>query len=441
MQCRECHAELPQGARRCPQCGRPVLHEKIWNNKRLRALLIGITIVLIAVVASQDAAVNSRVKDAICNFQFDTAETLRGDVKLFPAGDNSLRTEIIRTGRLYQAGQYTQALMYLDDLRETYTDAGLAAYSGVLDTIEAKSLPQIYAAAAEAYSAQDYQTALADYTVLAARNYSDSDKRLFLTNAHLCDSLGQLALTSGMTNAQAAQKLMEEYATLNDATTRREEWMAVQAIVTGTIPIVGEGVNETIDFGLTNKKTLTGDNKWGGTKADILGNLGDWTDAVLHGGFANVDTIIMGKTAKAKFFADANVQKMLDNRRMNLGEIAPRDLPNGVKYLGHLNDPSLDMYVYGEVYYDDWTNPDAPETKPLIPDNMIILISSRPNYMMAYGACTYIEDASGLWVTSQTSRVLRSYVEHHPDRRMVELQAHPLPIPDKVDSWLVATVC
>ena len=447
MQCRECHAELPQGARRCPQCGRPVLHEKIWNNKRLRALLIGITIVLIAVgagfavVASQDAAVNSRVKDAICNFQFDTAETLRGDVKLFPAGDNSLRTEIIRTGRLYQAGQYTQALMYLDDLRETYTDAGLAAYSGVLDTIEAKSLPQIYAAASEAYSAQDYQTALADYTVLAARNYSDSDKRLFLTNAHLCDSLGQLALTSGMTNAQAAQKLMEEYATLNDATTRREEWMAVQAIVTGTIPIVGEGVNETIDFGLTNKKTLTGDNKWGGTKADILGNLGDWTDAVLHGGFANVDTIIMGKTAKAKFFADANVQKMLDNRRMNLGEIAPRDLPNGVKYLGHLNDPSLDMYVYGEVYYDDWTNPDAPETKPLIPDNMIILISSRPNYMMAYGACTYIEDASGLWVTSQTSRVLRSYVEHHPDRRMVELQAHPLPIPDKVDSWLVATVC
>ena len=70
-----------------------------------------------------------------------------------------------------------------------------------------------------------------------------------------------------------------------------------------------------------------------------------------------------------------------------------------------------------------------------------ILISSHPNYMMAYGACTYIEQASGLWVTSQTSRLLRSYVEHHPDRRMVELQAHPLAIPDKVDSWLVATVC
>ena len=162
MQCRECHAELPQGARRCPQCGRPVLHEKIWRNKRLRALLIGIAIVLVAVgagfavVASQDAAVNSSVKEAICNFQFDTAETLRRDVKLFPAGDNDLRTEIIRTGRLYQAGQYTQTLMYIDDLHEKYTDAELATYSGVLDAMEAKSLPQIYTEAANAYSAQDY---------------------------------------------------------------------------------------------------------------------------------------------------------------------------------------------------------------------------------------------------------------------------------------------
>ena len=59
---------------------------------------------------------------------------------------------------------------------------------------------------------------------------------------------------------------------------------------------------------------------------------------------------------------------------------------------------------------------------------------------MAYGACNYIEDSTGAWVTAQTARVLRSYVEHHPDRREIELQSHPLPIPDKVDSWLVATV-
>lgn len=71
-------------------------------------------------------------------------------------------------------------------------------------------------------------------------------------------------LYSGETPAQrSAQQLMEEYSRLNDATTRREEWMAVQAIVTGQVPVVGEGVNEIIDFGFTNTETLTGTAQWG----------------------------------------------------------------------------------------------------------------------------------------------------------------------------------
>lgn len=285
--------------------------------------------------------------------------------------------------------------------------------------------------------------------VLTANGYSTESYKPPLINPYDITTADQLMtrlpgedLYSGMTPAQrAAQKLVEEYNRLNDATTRREEWMAVQAIINGQIPIVGEGVNEVIDFGFTNKVTLTGTARWGQSAAKVLDNLGDWTDTVLTGGFANVDWAIMGKTARRLFLDDEDVQKKMDNRRYNIGEIAPRDLPNGVKYYGHLTDPNLDIYGYGEVYLDDWTDPENPETKPLVPDNAVVLISSAPNYMMAYGLCTYIEDASQQWVTAQTARLLRSYVEHHPDRRMVELQAHPLPIPDKVDSWLVATVC
>ena len=248
-------------------------------------------------------------------------------------------------------------------------------------------------------------------------------------------------LYSGMTPAQrAAQKLTDEYSRLNDATTRREEWMAVQAIVTGQIPVVGEGVNEVIDFNFTNTVTLTGNNKWGGSSAKILDNLEDWVDTTLQNGFTNVDMAIMGKAALRVFLADADVQKVLDNRRIDLGLIQPKDLPNGVRYIGHLNKPNIDIYEYAEVYYDDWTDPSNPATLPLIPDNKVVLISSQPNFMMAYGACTYIDDESKNWVTAQTARLLRSYIEHHPDRRMIEVQAHPLPVPDKADSWLVATV-
>ena len=286
-------------------------------------------------------------------------------------------------------------------------------------------------------------------TPLKGTGYSTESYKPPLINPYDVTTADQLMtrlpgedLYSGKTPAQrAAQQLMDEYNRLNDAATRREEWMAVQAIVNGSIPIVGEGVNETISFGLTNTVTLTSTARWGQSAAKILDNLEDWADTVLTNGFANVDMCIMGKSAVRHFLADADVQKLLDNRRVEMGLVHPRDLPNGVKYIGHLNKPNIDIYTYAEVYLDDWTTPGTPVTQRLMPDNKVILIPSNPGFMMAYGMCTYIEDGSGQWATAQTSRLLRSYVEHHPDRRMVELQAHPLPIPDKADSWLVATVC
>lgn len=285
-------------------------------------------------------------------------------------------------------------------------------------------------------------------TVLEGKGYTTESYKPPLVNPYDVTTADQLMsrlpgedLYSGMTPAQrAAQKLTEEYNRLNDATTRREEWMAVQAILTGQIPVVGKGVNETIDFGFTNTKTLTGTARWGQSGAKILDDLDDWVEETLTNGFANVDMAILGKSAARALLADEKVQKVLDNRRIEMGLIQPRELPNGVRYIGHLNKPDLDLYEYTEVYYDDWTNPNAPETKALIPANKVVLINSNPGYMMAYGACTYIDDASQQWITAQTSRILRSYAEHHPDRRMIELQAHPLPIPDKADSWLVATV-
>lgn len=247
---------------------------------------------------------------------------------------------------------------------------------------------------------------------------------------------------SGKTPAQrAAEKLQEEYAMLNDATTRREEWMAAQAILTGQVHVKGEGVDDVIDFNFTNKKTLTSTARWGQSAAKILDNLDEWEGEVLTNGFTNVDMVVMGKTALKAFLADAEIQKNLDNRRIEMGLVHPKDLSNGLRYIGHLNKPNVDIYEYREVFLDDWTNPTAPTTKPLMPDNQIIMISSQANFVMAYGLCTYIDDNTKDWVTAQSDRVLRPYIAHHPDRKEIELQTHPLPIPDKADSWLVATVC
>lgn len=241
---------------------------------------------------------------------------------------------------------------------------------------------------------------------------------------------------SGKTPAdRAAEKLIEEYNQLNDMTTRREEWMAAQVLTTGQLKVKGKGVDEVIDFGLANKITLASTKKWGASAADIWGNLKDWKQQVSRNGFANANMVIMGKAAADAFMADATVAKLLDNRRIEIGAIKPEEMEGGLTYYGHLNLPGVDIYGYDEVYLDDETG----ETKPLIPDNVVLMIPSAASFMRAYGLCTYLDDA-GAWHSAETDRLLRTYVEHRPDRRFIELQTHPLLIPDKIDSWFAATV-
>lgn len=241
---------------------------------------------------------------------------------------------------------------------------------------------------------------------------------------------------SGKTPAdRAAEKLIDEYNQLNDMTTRREEWMAAQVLTTGQLKVKGKGVDEVIDFGLTNKTTLASTKKWGASAADIWGNLKDWKQQVSRNGFANANMVIMGKAAADAFMADATVAKLLDNRRIEIGAIKPEEMEGGITYYGHLNLPGVDIYGYDEVYLDDETG----ETKPLIPDNVVLMIPSAASFMRAYGLCTYLDDA-GAWHRAETDRLLRTYVEHRPDRRFIELQTHPLLIPDKIDSWFAATV-
>ena len=241
---------------------------------------------------------------------------------------------------------------------------------------------------------------------------------------------------SGKTPAdRAAEKLIEEYNQLNDMTTRREEWMAAQVLTTGQLQVKGKGVDEVIDFGLTNKITLASTKKWGASAADIWGNLKDWKQQVSRNGFANANMVIMGKAAADAFLADATIKNLLDNRRIEIGAIKPEEMEGGLTYYGHLNLPGVDIYGYDEVYLYDETG----ETKPLIPDNVVLMIPSAASFMRAYGLCTYLDDA-GAWHEAETDRLLCTYVEHRPDRRFIELQTHPLLIPDKIDSWFAATV-
>ena len=53
----------------------------------------------------------------------------------------------------------------------------------------------------------------------------------------------------GLPAQRAARQLGLDLAELDDMITRREEWMAAQALFTGQITVIGDGVDDLIDFG------------------------------------------------------------------------------------------------------------------------------------------------------------------------------------------------
>lgn len=250
------------------------------------------------------------------------------------------------------------------------------------------------------------------------------------------------SLVSGMTPAErAVKKLAGDFTELQEMIARREELMCTQTIFTGKIPIIGEGLNEEIDFEFTNKETITtAAKKWNAETSDPIADLKRWHKEVQKSGFTNCDMCIMADNVATAFVNHPKVQKLLDVRNYQLAVIQPRQLPDGVTYVGSIHELGLDIYTYNEWYLDDWTNPAAPVDKPMVPDNTLALLSSNANYSMMYGAITLLDDKSQNFATVEGKYVPNTWIAHKPDRRFLSLSSAPLAVPHEVGSWYVAQV-
>lgn len=245
---------------------------------------------------------------------------------------------------------------------------------------------------------------------------------------------------SGRTPAErAVLKMSEDFVELREQITRREEWMCVQAIFTGKIPIIGEGVNEEISFEFTNMETITkAADKWTADTSNPIEDLKRWHEQVQKTGFTNCDICIMGSDVAKAFVNNANVKAQLDVKNFNLAVIQPRQLPDGVTYIGSIHEIGLDIYKYNEWYLDDWTDTAKPEDKPLVPTNSLAILSTNSNYSMYYGAITLIDEATGKFRTVEGKYVPDTWAKRKPARRFLNLSSAPLCVPHDVDSWFVA---
>jgi hypothetical protein len=262
-----------------------------------------------------------------------------------------------------------------------------------------------------------------------------------ITNDTLAQKLlGESVYNSGMTPEDRAAKIAaQDLLDLQDTIYRREEFMCARVKQDGVLVIKGKGVSQRVDYQFNNIIETANADKWTPT-FDILGQLGTLAEELQKWG-VNPDMLILGSSAAKALMSNEKLLKLLDIRRVEMGEIRPAQLEGGVRYLGRVVTPevTLDLYSYAEWYPDDTDlNADGtPKLKPLIDPETVIMQSSEERNSMLYGLITLMDKTSGTHVSYMEEYVPHSWFTEDPPQRFISIKSRPLPMPHDLKSWLV----
>jgi hypothetical protein len=240
---------------------------------------------------------------------------------------------------------------------------------------------------------------------------------------------------SGRTAADRAAELLAEDAIFCDESiSRREEWMCRQVLVNGGITVTAEN-NYTmlinyLEYGIPSANAnnhFIPAPQWDNTTT---------SDPLLDLEQARLDTIkvsgispnvaLFGNGAKKAFIQNANVQKYLWNRRFELGQIAPViDDPAVIRFA---TVPGMECYQYAEYFEDD-----TGALFPMLPDGVVLLLSTNAQNKIVYGAFTQLEQVeTKTFRTYQTSRIPLVYGDLDGGALYYRLTSCPLPMPQDI---------
>jgi len=247
-------------------------------------------------------------------------------------------------------------------------------------------------------------------------------------------------------NRRRAELLQTDLMELDEAITRREEWMCTQVMFNAEIPVIGEGVAETIEFEFDNMTVV--DIPW----SDLVNSrpiidLKNARDRAGRSGFTATMAIGDSETMW-DLVNNTTVKELLDNTRFEMGIIKPELLQNGAMYWGFLRVANLHLYSYEGVYADnDNENPEFPGIRPedkgfepavypLVPKGKVV-VAPAANFPgeMLYAVIHDLQIGS-----FARARVPKQWEQQEPSERYIKLSSSPLPCPKSLDAWAILDV-
>lgn len=249
------------------------------------------------------------------------------------------------------------------------------------------------------------------------------------------------ALFSSLTPAQRQLALMaKDFDEMSDMIDNREEAMAAETILTNgcVMKHITDDPNkfeeQQIQFyaGGSNPAQYTPATDWDQSGANILGDIFAVCEMLTKKGLRATD-LVVSATVGAAILADETLQKMFDNRNINVGGIDPQTLPEGVTKLGRLNafGHVVDVLQYTEEYEND-----NGESVPYMTEGKAF-ISAPGAGRTLYGAVTQVEQADGEFHTYTAKRVPKYVSDAGSNTRELYLTSCPLCIPNNKNAWIV----
>ncbi|MFG6369252.1 MAG: major capsid protein [Lachnospiraceae bacterium] len=147
--------------------------------------------------------------------------------------------------------------------------------------------------------------------------------------------------------------------------------------------------------------------------------------------------VIFGDDVADVLINNEYIQKLLDNRRLNLADINPQQLPDGATSYGKINCMGimLELICYSEEYVDI----DDGKTKSFVPQGKITVTAPKMGRCM-YGAITQMEESDKQYYTYVNKRVPHITYNTHDSVRTLAQKARPMIVPKYKDSAISATV-
>ena len=249
---------------------------------------------------------------------------------------------------------------------------------------------------------------------------------------------GEAIFTQLTPEQRQAALIFKDMQALDDLIARREEAMSAELLLTNKLVMkhhadeISKYEEMVIQFySGSNPNVATLTTKWNANGANILGDLAILVRIITSKGLPVTDLVCSPDVADV-IIRDDTIEKFLDNRRYELGNVDPKLLPAGAALICvlNVNGRYINVISYDETYTDD----NGADTQFITPKYAVL---TAPNCgRTLYGAVTQVEQDDGLFHTRAGRRVPKFVSDANGNTRDLYLASRPLLVPNNKGAWV-----